>query len=80
MYEICLASGQDTAAAHGYVNNAEAEDNDSLGTFQESLRSIHLANNANYQSLQDHLQATCTKTATLRAELQAAQQNFANLT
>ena len=78
-YEIRLASGQGTAAAHGYVNSAEAEDDDSLSTIQESLHSIHLANNANYQSLQDNLQAARAETATLRAELQAAQQNFANL-
>ena len=74
-YDIRLASGQGTAANHGYVNNAEAEDDDSLSTIQESLASIHLANNANYQSLQDHLQAARSETATLRAELQAAQQN-----
>ena len=79
-YDTRLASGQGTAANHGYVNNAEAEDDDSLSTIQESLQSIHLANNANYQSLQDHLQAARAETATLRAELQAAQQNFANLT
>ena len=79
-YESRLASGQGTAATHGYVNNAEAvDDDDSLNTIQESLNSIHLANNANYQSLQDSLQAARAETATLRAELQAAQQSFANL-
>ena len=78
-YEIRLASGQGTAATHGYVNNAEVADDDSLSSIHESLQSIHLANNANYQSLQDHLQAARAETATLRAELQATQQNFAHL-
>ena len=43
-YDVCLASGQGTAASHGYVNNAAAEtDNDSISTIQESLAFIHLA-------------------------------------
>jgi hypothetical protein len=78
-YEIRLASGQGTAATHGYVNNTEVLDNDSISTIQESLQSIHLANNANYQSLQKHIQATRAETATLRAELLTAQQTLANL-
>ena len=78
-YEIRLASGQGTAASYGYVNNADATDDDSISTIHESLQSIHLANNANYQNLQDHIQAARSETATLRAELQAAQQTLANL-
>jgi hypothetical protein len=78
-YEIRLASGQGTAATHGYVNNTEVQDDDSISTIHESLQSIHLANNANYQSLQDHIQAARAETATLRVELQAAQQTLANL-
>ena len=79
-YEVRLASGLGTAASHGYVNNAAAEtDDDSISTIQESLASIHLANNANYQALQDNLQAARTETATLRSELQAAHATMANL-
>lgn len=77
-YEIRLASGQGTAVFHGYVNNAEAEDDDSISTIQESLNTIHLANSANYASLQEHLQAARAETASLRAELAATQQSMAN--
>jgi hypothetical protein len=56
-YEILLASGQGTAAAHGYVNNTETvDDDDSITTIQESLNSIHLANQAHYASLQVQVQ------------------------
>eukprot|EP00804_Cyclotella_cryptica_P006088 CCRYP_010701-RA/>CCRYP_010701-RA protein AED:0.44 eAED:0.36 QI:0/-1/0/1/-1/1/1/0/470 len=78
-YEIRLASGQGTAGTHGYVYNAEAQDDDSISTIHESLQSIHIANNANFQSIQYHIQAARSETATLRAELQAAQQTLANL-
>eukprot|EP00804_Cyclotella_cryptica_P010472 CCRYP_012303-RA/>CCRYP_012303-RA protein AED:0.45 eAED:0.14 QI:0/0/0/0.6/1/1/5/0/1176 len=78
-YEIRLASGQGTAATHGYVYKAEAQDDNSISTIHESLQSIHIANNANFQSIQEHIQAARTETATLRAELQAAQQTLANL-
>eukprot|EP00804_Cyclotella_cryptica_P016356 CCRYP_009913-RA/>CCRYP_009913-RA protein AED:0.73 eAED:0.68 QI:0/0/0/0.5/1/1/2/0/383 len=37
-----------------------------------------MANNANYQSMQDILQAARAETASLRAELQSTQQSFAN--
>eukprot|EP00804_Cyclotella_cryptica_P001457 CCRYP_003690-RA/>CCRYP_003690-RA protein AED:0.47 eAED:0.47 QI:0/-1/0/1/-1/1/1/0/109 len=56
-YEIRLASGQGTAGTHGYVYNAEAQDDDSISTIHDSLQSIHIANNANFQSIQDHIQA-----------------------
>eukprot|EP00804_Cyclotella_cryptica_P006044 CCRYP_000272-RA/>CCRYP_000272-RA protein AED:0.46 eAED:0.46 QI:0/-1/0/1/-1/1/1/0/109 len=56
-YEIRLASGQGTAATHGYVHNVKAQDEDSISTIQESLQTIHLANTAQYQSIQDHIQA-----------------------
>jgi hypothetical protein len=39
-----------------------------------------MANNANYLALQDHLQAARAETASLRAELQTAQQSMANFT
>jgi hypothetical protein len=45
-YEIRLASGQGTAVTHGYVNNTEVYNDNSISTIQESLQSIHLANNA----------------------------------
>eukprot|EP00804_Cyclotella_cryptica_P014650 CCRYP_012669-RA/>CCRYP_012669-RA protein AED:0.66 eAED:0.28 QI:0/0/0/0.66/0/0.33/3/0/1062 len=80
-YEIRLASGQGTAGMHGYINNATVEmDDDSITTIHESLHSIQMANNANYQALQDNLQAARAETASLRAELQTAQQSMAHFT
>jgi hypothetical protein len=81
-YELRLAAGQGTSAFHGYVNNAEGtgDDDDSIATIQESLNSIHMANNANYANLQEHLQAARAETAALRAELAAAHQAMANFT
>ena len=79
-YEIRLAAGQGTAATHGYVNNATADDDDdSIATIQETIANIHMANNANYASITEHLQASRTETAALRAELAAAKQEMANL-
>eukprot|EP00804_Cyclotella_cryptica_P003417 CCRYP_018563-RA/>CCRYP_018563-RA protein AED:0.22 eAED:0.19 QI:0/0/0/1/0.33/0.25/4/0/1155 len=79
-YELRLASGQGTAATHGYVNSATANDDDSMASIQESIANFHMANNANYQSMQDILQAARAETASLRAELQSTQQSFANFT
>jgi hypothetical protein len=80
-YELRLASGQGTAGMHGYVNHAADEtDDDSITTIQDSLQSIQLANNANFLAMQDNLQAARAETASLRAELQSAQQTFASLT
>ena len=80
-YEQCLASGQGTASSHGYVNNMMAEDDqDSITTIQESLTNIHMANNANYANLQEHLQAARSETAALCVELAATQQIMANIT
>jgi hypothetical protein len=81
-YELCLAAGQGTSAFHGYVNSAEGavDDDNSITTIQESLNSIHMANNANYANLQEHLQAARAETAALRAELATAQQSMANFT
>eukprot|EP00804_Cyclotella_cryptica_P013523 CCRYP_017243-RA/>CCRYP_017243-RA protein AED:0.41 eAED:0.30 QI:0/0/0/1/1/1/5/0/1642 len=77
-YELRLASGQGTAGTHGYVNSATANDDDSIASIQESIVNFHMANNANYQSMQDILQAARAETASLRAELQSTQQSFAN--
>eukprot|EP00804_Cyclotella_cryptica_P023697 CCRYP_019320-RA/>CCRYP_019320-RA protein AED:0.37 eAED:0.35 QI:0/0/0/1/1/1/6/0/1607 len=80
-YEIRLASGQGTAGMHGYVHNLMVEtDDDSITTIHESLNSIQLANNANYQALLDNLQAARAETASLRAELQTAKQSMAHFT
>jgi hypothetical protein len=80
-YELRLTAGQGTSAFHGYVNNAEtAADDDSITSIQESLNSIHMANNANYANLQEHLKAARAETAALRAELAATQQTMANFT
>eukprot|EP00804_Cyclotella_cryptica_P000700 CCRYP_000984-RA/>CCRYP_000984-RA protein AED:0.37 eAED:0.21 QI:0/0/0/1/0/0/3/0/1009 len=77
-YELRLASGQGTAGTHGYVNSATANGGDSIASIQESIVNFHMANNANYQSMQDILQAARAETASLRAELQSTQQSFAN--
>jgi hypothetical protein len=46
-YEARLRSGTGTASFHGYVNNAEAEEDDSsMATIQEYLNTIHMANTA----------------------------------
>eukprot|EP00804_Cyclotella_cryptica_P028204 CCRYP_011045-RA/>CCRYP_011045-RA protein AED:0.18 eAED:0.15 QI:0/0/0/1/1/1/2/0/1234 len=79
-YELRLASGQGTAATHGFVNSATANDDDSMASIQESIANFHMANNANYQSMQDILQAARAETASVRAELQSTQQSFANFT
>ncbi len=76
-YEIRLASTGGTARSNGYVNNAEAvEDDDSVSTIQASLCNIHLANNANYQALQDNVnnsrqeaQQLSQQVSSLRSEL-----------
>jgi hypothetical protein len=49
-YEVRLrSSGTSTASFHGYVINAEAEEDDSsVATIQESLNTIHIANHANF--------------------------------
>lgn len=79
-YEFHLASGQGTSAAHGYVNNTETvDDDDSITTIHESLNSMHMANNANYANLQEHIKASRAETAALRAELAATQQAMANM-
>jgi hypothetical protein len=78
-YELRLASGQGTAGAHGYVNHAAAEDDDdSIATIQESINNIHMANNANYANITEHLKASRAETAALRAELAAAKHEMAN--
>eukprot|EP00804_Cyclotella_cryptica_P001036 CCRYP_008351-RA/>CCRYP_008351-RA protein AED:0.69 eAED:0.47 QI:0/-1/0/1/-1/1/1/0/427 len=77
-YELRLASGQGTAGTHGYVNSATANDVNSIASIQESIVNFHMANNANYQSMQDILQAARAETASIRAELQVTQQSFAN--
>jgi hypothetical protein len=77
-YELRLASGQGTAGTHGYVNSATSNNNESIASIQESIINFHMANNANYQSMQDVLQAARAETASLRAELQLTQQSFAN--
>jgi hypothetical protein len=78
-YEIRLAAGQGTAGAHGYVNHTAAEDDDdSIATIQESINNIHMANNANYANITEHLKASREETAALRAELAAAKQEMAN--
>eukprot|EP00804_Cyclotella_cryptica_P006988 CCRYP_007119-RA/>CCRYP_007119-RA protein AED:0.63 eAED:0.16 QI:0/0/0/0.5/1/1/2/0/878 len=77
-YELRLASGQGTAGTHGYVNSATATDDNFIASIQESIVNFHMANNANYQSMQDILQAARAETASLRAELQSTQQSFAN--
>eukprot|EP00804_Cyclotella_cryptica_P024020 CCRYP_020051-RA/>CCRYP_020051-RA protein AED:0.50 eAED:0.38 QI:0/-1/0/1/-1/1/1/0/399 len=77
-YKLRLASGQGTASTHGYVNSATANDDDSIASIQESIVNFHMANNANYQSMQEVLQAARAETVSLRAELQVTQQSFAN--
>ena len=77
-YELRLASGQGTAGTHGYVNSATANEDDSIASIQESIINFHMANNANYQSMQDILQAARAESASLRAELISTQQSFAN--
>eukprot|EP00804_Cyclotella_cryptica_P019081 CCRYP_014487-RA/>CCRYP_014487-RA protein AED:0.29 eAED:0.21 QI:0/0/0/1/0.5/0.33/3/0/1151 len=80
-YEIRLASSQGTSGMHGYVNNTTVEmDDDSITTIQDSLHSIQMANDANYQALQDNLQAARAETASLHAELQTAQRAMAQYT
>eukprot|EP00804_Cyclotella_cryptica_P017051 CCRYP_003288-RA/>CCRYP_003288-RA protein AED:0.71 eAED:0.43 QI:0/0/0/1/1/1/2/0/302 len=56
-YKLRLASGQGTAGTHGYVNSTTANDDDSIASIQESIVNFHMANNVNYQSMQDILQA-----------------------
>ena len=71
-YKTRFASTGGTARTNGYVNHTEAvEDGDSISSIP-----IHLANNANYQALQDNVQASCQEAqalsqqlATMRAEL-----------
>ena len=80
-YEQRLDSDQGTSSAHGCVNNMTAsEDDNTVTTIQESLTNIHMANNANYASLQENLQAERSENAALRVELAATQQTMANFT
>jgi hypothetical protein len=65
-YEIRLAAGQGTAGAFGYVNHTAAEDDDdSIATIHESINNIHMANNANYANITEHLKASRAETAAL---------------
>lgn len=79
-YEIHLATALDTAGGAGYhgMNNAEGDD-DSLGSIQQSLAGIQLANNANAQTMMDSLSAITEESRELRAQLAAQQQQLAML-
>ena len=72
-YDIRLHSGAGaTNIYHGAANTYEIADNDSLGSITQSLTSMHLANNANAQSMLDTM-------SELLAALAATQQHVALL-
>lgn len=63
-YEVCLNTTGGTARSNRYVNNTETiDDDDSISSIQNSLCNIHLANNANYQALQDKRPSFPTRSA-----------------
>ena len=71
-YELRLASSAGTSRTNGYVNNAEAmDDDDSINSITASLSTIHLANNANYQALQDNVQAARQENAAFSQQIAA---------
>ena len=71
-YELRLSSSGGTSRTIGYVNNAEAiEDDDSINSITASLSTIHLANNTNYQALQDNVQAARQESAAFSQQLAA---------
>ena len=80
-YDILLTSGAGTAAQNGYhgMNNATEGDDDSIGSIKSSLQTIHLANNANAQAMNENISAITEEARQLRAILATIQQQVAML-
>ena len=48
-YDICLSSGAGTAGMAGYHGAANAMDDNSLGSINQSIANMQMANNANFK-------------------------------
>ena len=78
-HDVHLQSGGETTNVyHGAANAYDTADDDvSVGSITQSLTSMHLANNANAQSIHDTMSTITADTAALRAALAATQQQLA---
>ena len=59
-YNVCLRLGADTTNAnwyHGMANATDGVDDSSIGSICESLGAIQVANNANFQVINDNMSA-----------------------
>ena len=78
-YEIRIASGTGTSRGHGYVNNVQEDDDDSIASITQSIQTIQVANNANAQVMNDNMSQITSETRSLRQALIETQQQLALL-